>query len=51
MLQQTTVRAVIPYFQRFLTLFPTVADLAAAAACFERARAIVRSGEGWLEEG
>ena len=30
MLQQTTVRAVIPYFQRFLSLFPTVADLAAA---------------------
>jgi A/G-specific adenine glycosylase len=30
MLQQTTVRAVIPYFQRFLQLFPTVDDLAAA---------------------
>ena len=30
MLQQTTVRAVIPYFQRFLLLFPTVSDLAAA---------------------
>lgn len=30
MLQQTTVRAVIPYFQRFLQLFPTVVDLAAA---------------------
>jgi A/G-specific adenine glycosylase len=30
MLQQTTVAAVIPYFQRFLEHFPTIADLAAA---------------------
>jgi A/G-specific adenine glycosylase len=30
MLQQTTIAAVIPYFQRFLALWPTVADLAAA---------------------
>jgi A/G-specific adenine glycosylase len=30
MLQQTTVAAVIPYFERFLTRFPTVAALAAA---------------------
>lgn len=30
MLQQTTVVAVIPYFEKFLTLFPTVQDLAAA---------------------
>ena len=30
MLQQTTVAAVIPYFRRFLSLFPTVGDLAAA---------------------
>jgi A/G-specific adenine glycosylase len=30
MLQQTTVVAVIPYFERFLSRFPTVADLAAA---------------------
>lgn len=30
MLQQTTVAAVIPYFERFLTECPTVADLAAA---------------------
>ncbi len=30
MLQQTTVTAVIPYFERFLTLFPTVETLAAA---------------------
>lgn len=30
MLQQTTVKAVIPYFQTFLARWPTVADLAAA---------------------
>lgn len=30
MLQQTTVAAVVPYFQRFIAAFPTVADLAAA---------------------
>ena len=30
MLQQTTVAAVVPYFERFLTRFPTVNDLAAA---------------------
>lgn len=30
MLQQTTVNAVIPYFERFLARFPTVAALAAA---------------------
>ncbi len=30
MLQQTTVTAVIPYFERFLTRFPTVQALAAA---------------------
>ena len=30
MLQQTTVTAVIPYFERFLRQFPTVSDLAAA---------------------
>src|SRR5438094_525621 len=30
MLQQTTVAAVVPYFERFLAAFPTVADLAAA---------------------
>lgn len=30
MLQQTTVTAVIPYFERFMTAFPTVAALAAA---------------------
>ena len=31
MLQQTQVAAVVPYFERFLLAFPTVADLAAAA--------------------
>lgn len=31
MLQQTTVTAVIPYYERFLSLFPTVTSLAAAA--------------------
>jgi A/G-specific adenine glycosylase len=30
MLQQTTVTAVVPYFERFLQRFPTLADLAAA---------------------
>jgi A/G-specific adenine glycosylase len=30
MLQQTTVRVVIPYFEKFLKEFPTVKDLAAA---------------------
>jgi A/G-specific adenine glycosylase len=30
MLQQTTVAAVIPYFERFLTRFPTLTDLASA---------------------
>ncbi|MEZ5908234.1 MAG: A/G-specific adenine glycosylase [Hyphomicrobiaceae bacterium] len=30
MLQQTTVKAVIPYYHRFLSKWPTVADLAAA---------------------
>jgi A/G-specific adenine glycosylase len=31
MLQQTTVAAVIPYFERFLRTFPTLPDLAAAS--------------------
>jgi A/G-specific adenine glycosylase len=31
MLQQTTVAAVVPYFERFLRAFPTLGDLAAAA--------------------
>ncbi len=32
MLQQTTVAAVVPYFERFLARFPTVADLAEPAS-------------------
>jgi A/G-specific adenine glycosylase len=31
MLQQTTVKAVIPYFEKFLSRWPTVADLASAS--------------------
>jgi len=31
MLQQTTVAAVVPYYERFLAAFPTVTDLAAAS--------------------
>ncbi len=31
MLQQTQVKTVIPYYQRWLAIFPTVADLAAAS--------------------
>lgn len=31
MLQQTTVKAVVPYFDRFVEQFPTVQDLAAAS--------------------
>jgi A/G-specific adenine glycosylase len=31
MLQQTQVKTVIPYYQRWLAMFPTVADLAAAS--------------------
>jgi A/G-specific adenine glycosylase len=41
MLQQTTVVAVVPYFERFLKRFPTLADLAAA-----REQAVLRLWEG-----
>ena len=41
MLQQTTVTAVIPYFDRFLTEFPTVSALAAA-----QESAVLRRWEG-----
>src|SRR5262249_11102947 len=41
MLQQTTVAAVIPYFERFLHTFPTLPDLAAAAE-----QDVLRLGEG-----
>jgi A/G-specific adenine glycosylase len=41
MLQQTTVAAVVPYFDRFLARFPTLADLAAAPE-----QAVLRIWEG-----
>ena len=41
MLQQTTVVAVVPYFERFLARFPTVNDLAAADE-----NDVLRLGEG-----
>src|SRR5947208_9680975 len=41
MLQQTQVATVIPYFERFLTAFPTLADLAAAPE-----RDVLRQWEG-----
>ena len=42
MLQQTTVTAVKPYFERFLAAFPTVAALAAADE-----QDVLRLWEGW----
>src|SRR5437016_2075319 len=41
MLQQTTVAAVVPYFERFLKRFPTLGSLAAA-----REQAVLRLWEG-----
>jgi A/G-specific adenine glycosylase len=41
MLQQTTVVAVVPYFERFLKRFPTLADLAAS-----REQTVLRLWEG-----
>ena len=41
MLQQTRVAAVIPYYEKFLTLFPSVEALAAAP------EQIVARGLGW----
>lgn len=41
MLQQTQVATVVPYFERFLTVFPTVAALAAADE-----QAVLRQWEG-----
>jgi A/G-specific adenine glycosylase len=41
MLQQTTVAAVVPYFERFLRAFPTLRDLAAA-----REQEVLRLWEG-----
>ena len=42
MLQQTTVAAVGPYFERFIAAFPTVADLANA----DCEQAVLRIWEG-----
>jgi A/G-specific adenine glycosylase len=41
MLQQTTVAAVVPYFERFIAAFPTVMDLAAADE-----QAVLKAWEG-----
>src|SRR5947207_5181256 len=41
MLQQTQVSTVVPYFERFLAAFPTVADLATAPE-----EAVLRQWEG-----
>ncbi|MCY2958891.1 MAG: A/G-specific adenine glycosylase [Planctomycetota bacterium] len=60
MLQQTRVEAVIPYFERFLARFPTVADLAAAPVedvlaawsglgYYRRARALHEAARAVLE--
>lgn len=48
MLQQTTVAAVIPYFERFLARFPTLPDLARAP---EEAVLAVWSGLGYYSRG
>ena len=61
MLQQTQVRTVIPYFERFLLAFPTVADLAAAhedevlhlwtgLGYYARARNLHRSAQQVVQE-
>ncbi len=61
MLQQTTVAAVVPYFERFLSRFPTVAQLAAAPeeevlrlweglGYYSRARNIHRTARRLIEE-
>ena len=60
MLQQTQVRTVIPYFERFMERFPTVQDLALAPAgdvlkaweglgYYTRARNIHRAARGMVE--
>src|SRR4051794_35308099 len=48
MLQQTRAQAVIPYYERFLTRFPTVAALAAAS---EDEVLAVWSGLGYYSRG
>ena len=61
MLQQTTVAAVIPYFERFLNRFPTVAALAAGPenevlrlweglGYYSRARNLYRAAKVIVEE-
>ena len=61
MLQQTTVAAVIPYFERFLQRFPTLVDLGSASlddviaqwaglGYYSRARNLHRAARQILEE-
>jgi A/G-specific adenine glycosylase len=62
MLQQTQVATVVPYFERFLRAFPTLADLAAAAEAdvlrlweglgyYRRARDLHRAARQLAEQG
>ena len=62
MLQQTTVTAVIPYFQRWMAKFPTLEDLARAAESdvlalwqglgyYTRARNLHRAAKAVMEGG
>jgi A/G-specific adenine glycosylase len=62
MLQQTTVAAVIPYWERFLAAFPTLADLAAAdeqdvlrlwsgLGYYRRARGLLEAARAVAEAG
>ena len=62
MLQQTTVTAVIPYFQRWMARFPTLEDLARAAESdvlalwqglgyYSRARNLHRAAKAVMEGG
>lgn len=61
MLQQTTVKTVIPYFHRFMRRFPSVADLAAASeeevylywqglGYYTRARSLLRTAKMIVED-
>lgn len=61
MLQQTTVKTVIPYFHRFMERFPTIADLAAASeeevylywqglGYYTRARSLHRTAKMIMED-
>lgn len=62
MLQQTTVVAVIPYFERFLQKFPTLADLASAPEArvleawaglgyYSRARNLHKAAKALIDRG